>query len=502
MIPTINDIKKNPAESRKKIIHQGQEIDYLKEQNALLTLQLYGKKSEKFTLSDPDQLTFLESQAEAEIELQKIIVPAHNRKKSGRKPLPEELPRVEVIHDLTDEEKICSCGTELSKIGEESSEQLDYIPAKLEVIRHIRPKYTCKACENFEGKGPTIKIAPVPKQMIPKSIASARLIAQIVVAKFVDALPFYRQEKQIQRLGFQLSRNNMINWIIQLGIILNRLLFLLHQELLLAPLIHIDETTLQVLKEPGRSPSSKSYMWVMRGGASVYFHYSPTRASSVAQSLLKNYSGFVMTDGYSGYNFIDPKKHAACWAHARRKFADVVKVKGKKSCKTGSAEIAIDFIRKLYQLEREAKENHLSAQELLKMRQEKSRPLLEEFHQWLWTKKETVLPKSLLGKAIAYSLNRWDGLSLFLDHPEIPLDNNLAENAIRPFVIGRKNFLFCDTQKGATANAALYSLIETAKANNLNPTTYLKALFERFPYAENDEQLRSLLPQHIDLTKN
>jgi len=481
-------------------------VEYLEERVQLLLAQLYGKKSEKLVLPATDQLSFLENELENLVKQEQskeapITVSAHQRKSCGRKALPEELERIEVLHDLSEEEKQCPCGSELSRIGEETSEQLDYIPAKLQVLRHVRPKYACKACERLDGKGSTVKIAPPPAQMLPKSMASAGLLAQIVTAKFVDALPFYRQEQQFKRLGYEISRSNMAGWCIQLGEKLKRLLYLLHQELKLAPLLHIDETSLQVLKEPGRSPSSKSYMWVLRTGASskiqgVCFHYSPSRSGQVAQSLLESYQGLVLSDGYGGYDFIDPERHAGCWAHARRKFIEATKIKGKKQ---GFAAQVVELIGKLYQIERDSKE--LSPKDLLIQRQEQSLPLLDELHQLLLDKEGKVPPKSLLGKAITYSLRRWDGLSLFIEKPELPLDNNLAENSIRPYVVGRKNWLFSNSQAGARASASLYSLIETAKANGLNPNIYLKALFERFPKVDGDELIKELLPCYIKLDK-
>ena len=477
-----------------------QEIEYLNERIQLLLAQLYGKKSEKGILPDADQLSFLEAELEklqAE-EAAKIEVPAHSRKATGRKALPEELPRMEVIHDLPENEKHCPCGAELSKIGEDSSEQLEYIPATLQVLQHIRPKYACKACQGVEDQGATVKIAPLPKQMIPKSIASPGLLAQIITAKFVDSLPFFRQEKQFKRLGYELSRTNMANWAIQLGERLERMLYLLHREIKLAPLIQIDETTLQVLKEPGRKATSKSYLWAMRSGATksplVYFAYDPSRSGAVAKELLEGYSGLVITDGYAGYNFIEADRHAHCWAHARRKFTDALKIK-----KTSPAKEMIELIGKLYQIESElsdaSKETRYAA------RRERSQSIIDQIQTWLLEKQPRVPPKSKLGEAISYALKYWNGLTLFLNQPELPLDNNLAENSIRPVALGRKNWLFSDTPKGAHATAALFSLVETAKANGLNPNEYLKALFERFPYAESDDEIKALLPHQIDLSK-
>ncbi len=495
------------------------ETAYLKEQIKLLQAQLFSKKSERKSF-DPDlagQLHFLdilgeEPPQEKPVTPPSVPIAAHTRKKSGRKPLPEDLPRVEVYHDVSDDQKQCACGGTKCCIGKEILEQLEYIPAILRVICHIRFKYACPICEGIETEGGTVVIAPPPKQILPKSIASPSLLAHIITAKFVDSLPFYRQEKQFARLGYALSRTNMSNWTIQLRKCVAKLLGLLKQEVLSGPLIHMDETTLQVLKEPGRAPTSKSYMWVMRGGApenpSVYFHYSPTRASTVAHALLESYHGVVQTDGYAGYDFINhfPEMlHAGCWAHSRRKFMDILKAMGKcqpKKTRSGHAEDALSFIGRLYGIERQATENGLDSQQRFEIRQEQSKPILEAFHRWLKQTENQTPPRGLLGKAIGYTLKRWEELTLYLDHGFVPMDNNLAENAIRPFVVGRKNFLFCDTVAGAEAMASLYSLVETAKANHLNPTVYLKTLFEKLPYAETEDQLRSLLPQCLKATIN
>lgn len=491
-----------------------EKIEYLNERIDQLLAQFYGKKSERRSILEiPDQLSYLEELPEepaADLPVEPIIVPTHNRKKPGRKPLPEELPRVDVIHDIPENQKQCSCGSLLSWIGEEILEQLNYIPARLEVIRNIRPKYACKNCEGVETDGSTVKIDPPLKQILPKTIASSGLLAQIITAKFVDSLPFYRQEKQFLRLGYQVSRTNMANWTIQLSGILEKLLGLLKQEILSGPLINMDETTLQVLKEKGRSPTSKSYMWIMRGGTpenpGIYFEYNPSRSSDVAKRLLENFQGIVQTDGYVGYDFIKDVsviEHAGCWAHSRRKFFEILKAKGKyqkKKAKSGHADRALIFISQLYTIERQADADKLSDSQRVTLRQEKSKPILDEFHRWLKSIKDQIPPKSLLGKATFYTLKRWEQLTLYLHYGFVPMDNNPAENAIRPFVVGRKNWLFCDTVPGAMASAKLYSLIETAKANKLNPYEYLKSLFNRLPYVENEPQLKNLLPQYFKTT--
>jgi transposase len=434
---------------------------------------------------------------------EKVHVPAHDRRKRGRKPLPEELPRVEVVHDIDDADKICACGCQLSRIGEEVSEQLDIIPAKMQVIRHIRPKYACKNCEGVEDDGPTVRIAPVPPRIIPRSIATPGLLAHILTGKFVDHTPFYRQEKQFHRLGVEISRTSMCSWAMQTATVCQPLLNLLIDEVLSGFLIQADETTLQVLMEPGRDPTTKSYMWIFRRGdpekTVLIYQYHPTRGGDVAKAFLRDFEGCVQTDGYSGYDFLDHDeniRHIGCWAHARRKFMDVVKAQGKNS-KSRSGGKALSYIRKLYHIEKQARENNISPEELYQIRQKDSRPILDDFKMWLLKRSLETPPKGLLGKAVAYTLNQWNRLVGYLEDGRLPIDNNMAENAIRPFVVGRKNWLFSGTPEGAEASALLYSLIETARANNLEPYAYLRFIFEKLPTASALQDYENLLPWNL-----
>ena len=433
-----------------------------------------------------------------------ITVPAHSRKKSGRKPFPDSLPREKVIHDIPEEEKVCACGCQLTRIGEETSEQLHIERPKFKVIVNVRPKYACKQCEGaVDEESPTIKIAPVPLQIIPKSYATAALLAHIIIAKFIDALPLYRQERQFSRLGIDLPRATMANWMIRVAERCQPLLPLLRQEIRSGPLINADETILQVLNEPNRKNTTKSYAWIFRGGAeenpAVIFEYHPTRAGKAARDFLKDYKGYVQSDGYSGYNAlgeIDGITLCGCWAHARRKFVDVVKADkaSKKSGKMRAADIALKHIRKLYAIEKEAK--NLTVEERFQLRQEKAKPILNNFGLWLRETYPKTPPKGELGKAIYYTLQQWQRLNVYIEDGRLRPDNNLAENAIRPFVIGRKNWLFSGSPTGAHASATLYSLVESAKLNKLEPYTYMRYLLEKIPVT-NDEDFKELLPTRV-----
>ena len=488
------------------------QIDCLEERVRLLQNELFGRKSEKQLPEHRDQMTLFDipetrSPVTDPSADKRITIPEHTRKKRGRKPLPKDLPRVEVIHDIAEEEKQCECGATLSRIGEDVCEKLDYIPAKIQVIRHIRPKYACKCCEGVESKGPTVKIAPPPIQLIPKSIATEGLIAHLIVSKFADALPLYRQQKIFSRLGVELSRSTMANWVVKSSRECHPLIDLLQKEIRGGPLINMDETPLQVLKEPGRSNTSKSYMWLFKGGPpdhpALLYQYHPTRSGEVALKFLGDYQGYVQSDAFSGYERLSQKEgicHLGCWVHARRNFVDVIKAKKKNRSKRiqpkSLADEALEFIGCLYQIEKEGRD--LNPEQIYQLRQEKAKSVLNEFKNWLDAKKQITPPKGLLGKAIQYTLNNWDKLIVYIEDGRLKPDNNDAENAIRPFVIGRKNWLFAGHPNGAEAGATFFSLVETAKANGIEPYSYLRYIFEKLPLAKTDQDYKNLLPQYLD----
>jgi transposase len=356
-------------------------------------------------------------------------------------------------------------------------------------------KYGCPSCDL------SIKTATKPAQLLPKSNASASLLAHITTAKYVDGTPLYRQETQLARLGITVPRVTSARWMIRIGIEkLIALMNLLNERLLDNNLIHLDETTLQVLKSD-KSPQSDHYLWVRCAGPPgkriVLFDYDASRSGAVATRLLPDYKGAILTDGYAGYGAVVAEQqllHAACWAHVRRKFAEARKVATSADIERNRSDEMLALIRALYAIERELKDSHAADAMRVTTRQLKSKPLVAEIKTWIDTQVAQVLPQSLLGKALAYTLNLWPKLTVFLDHGTIPLDNNRAENAIRPFVIGRKNWLFCDTQAGAHASANLYSIIETAKANGLEPHAYLTRLFTELPNAQTVADIERLLP--------
>ena len=377
----INSLPDDPAALKALIVDMAAEHQALEQRLRLLNLIIYGPKSEKKPRTGQEQQLSLFDEAEQTAEEQKpqtfeeACAPAHPRRKRGRRPIPADLPRVEIVHDLPESEKACPCGAVLVRIGEEVSEKLDIVPAKILVIRHIRPKYDCRACEGVEDDGPTVKTAPMPPQIIPQGIVTPGLLAHVAVAKGL--------------------------------------------------------------------------------------------------------------------------RHLGCLAHVRRKFVEVEKSAGKKA-KGGTAHTVLDLIGKLYGVEHQAEKQQLNPEQIKVLRAEKSRPILDKLKALLDARAATTPPKSLLGRAISYALKQWDRLVVYLEDGRLRPDNNLAENAIRPFAVGRKNWLFSGSPAGAAASAALYSLIETAKANGLEPLRYLHFLFEKLPLAKSQDDFRALLPQHLD----
>lgn len=482
------------------LLAQGK-VAQLQEQVALLRHKLFSPKSERSPEeADSPQLAMFNEAEELvdqpapavtgdEAEIEKVVAPATRRGK--RKPLPAELPRVEVIHELPEHELTCACGACKQVIGEETSEQLEIIPMQVRVIRHIRKTYACKACE----------AAPVtadkPAQLIEKSLASPSVLAMLLTTKYADGIPLYRFEKMLSRHGLDIPRQTLARWVIQSGEQLQPLLNLLRDQLLDHPVLHCDETRLQVLHEPGRDPTAHSWMWVQSGGPPdrpvILFDYSTSRAQDVPLRLLDGYRGYLMTDDYAGYNAVALKggiERLGCWAHARRKFVDAQKVQPKG--KTGRADMALNLINKLYGVERDLKEANDS--ERLSARQQRSVPILDQLKTWLDKTQPQVAGQTALGKAVNYLASNWSKLVRYVEGGHLPIDNNRAENAIRPFVIGRKNWLFSDTPKGATASAQIYSLIETAKANGQEPYAWLRQVLERLPAARSVEDHEALLP--------
>lgn len=471
---------------------------YLLEQFRLAQHKQFGKSSE----AHPGQGELFN---EAEHLLDEVVeqvsgtdTTQSNNNKPKRKPLPKDLPREIRVVDIPKEDKVCDgCGHDLHQMGEKKSEQLKFIPAQVKVIETLRPQYSCRHCEKTATQV-QIKIAPVPLSPIPKSIATPSLLAQIITNKYQYSLPLYRQETMFKQHGIEINRKTASEWVIKCSTLFKPLVEYLHQQLLTQPVIQADETPLKVINED----KAKCYMWVYCSGTDspkehgnkniVLYDYQPSRAGQCAVDYLQGFSGIVQADGHKGYDKLE-NPLIGCMAHARRKFIEAQQAQPKN--KTGRANWATNHIKKLYRIEKDIKD--LSADEKKTIRQEKSEPLLREFKAWLDKSAKQVLPKSAIGVAINYTLNQWHKLIGYIESGETNIDNNRAERAVKPFVIGRKNWLFSNTANGANASAILYSVIETAKANGLTPFNYLMFLLEELPKKLGD--LDYLMPWNVQL---
>jgi transposase len=481
-------------------------IAFLEEFVRLLKHKRFGRSSEQGSASQLGLFNEAECAVDSDDEEEEVVtVAAHERKKRGRKPLPSWIPRVDIIHDLPEDEKFCKHdGHRLQEMGQETFEQLEFIPATIQVLRHVRPKYACPKCKTG------IQIAPPPPQLIPKSIATPSLLAYVTVSKYADGLPLYRQEKMLQRGGIDLPRATLASWMVRAGESVQALINLMREEMLSGEILQCDETRFQVLKEPGKPATSQSYLWVQRGGTEerplLLYDYDPSRSGEVPKRLLEGFSGYLQTDGYEGYNAVCSAyglTHVGCWSHARRKFDEALKAQGKnrkkgskRSAKESKALQGLSFIQKLYRIERQIADK--PPDERHRIRQERSKPVLERLRQWLDGSLGAVPPQSLTGKALGYLDKQWPKLIRYLDDGRLQIDTNLVENAIRPFVVGRKAWLFADTVGGAQASANLYSIIETAKANGLEPYAYLHHIFTELPKVTTLEKIEELLPHRID----
>ncbi len=439
--------------------------------------------------------------SEIEEEVSDDVAPTENKKKPGRKPFSDKLPREQIFIHLSDEEKQGAIDTFFTKVKEE----LDIIPAKVRILEYMQEKAVF--VEQIEGETKRqVKSARMPKHPVARAMGSISLMCFVIIAKYADGLPLYRQEGILSRYGGNISRATLANWIIALAKQLQPLMNLMREHQHTGSVIMADETRVQVLKEPGRPATSDKFMWVTLGGPpgerSILFEYDPSRSGDVPMRLLDGFTGYLQADGYSGYNAVCRKNgctQLGCWDHARRKFKDAQnaqpKIKKGKLKKPSKADRVLSYINKLYMIERQIKE--LSVDDKYLQRQQKSLPVLNKLKIYLEDNQHKVPKDSLTGKAMTYLSNQWGKLNVYCSNGELNISNILAENAIRPFVIGRKAWLFSDTPAGAHASATHYSLIETAKANGLEPYEYLKKVLTALPYAESVEEIEALLPWNI-----
>jgi transposase len=490
-VPLPNDLPTDLTQCHQLIQEMARDIVQYQSRIDYLARRLFGRRSEKI---DASELTFFGQEdfpgseldaSPEEIEPESVHAPAPSKRRNGRRPLPRELPRKRIEHDVAPEDKICAgCGGMKKRIGEETSEQLEYIPASLYVIEHVRPKYACPCCQAH------VAIGVKPAQPIEKGLPGPGLIAHVITSKYCDHVPLHRQERIFTRHGVDLSRKTLCDWALQSAWLLEPIVNLMKNEVLGSFAIHTDDTPVPV-QSKGRT--HRAYLWVYVGDSEhpfTIYDFTWTRSREGPEQILKEYHGYLQADAYSGYDQLYADGNiveVACWAHARRKFFEA------KTSAPVAAHQALLAIKQLYAVEREAKD--LDAEARLALRREKSQPRLEAFAVWLRQLQPEVLPKSPLGQAAAYALGNWEALTRYLEDGRLAIDNNTAERALRGVVLGRKNYLFTGSERGGRAAAVHYSLIQSAKQNGLDPFVYLRDLLARIP-THPYSQIRQLLPNH------
>ena len=473
----------------REIVYRQAKIDQLTHEMAVLKRWKFGRSREQL---DAGQASLLDETIDADIaaieqELQDLAPADNAAKESRQKPkraaLPPELPRVELYHEP--DSTTCSCGCQLKRIGEDVSEKLDYTPGVLTVQRHVRGKWACSKCQ-------TLTQAPVPAQIIDKGLPTSGLLAQVLVAKYADHLPLYRQETIFGRSGYAIARSTLAQWVGVCGVQLQPLVDALKTCMFKSAVLHADETPVAMLK-PGNKKTHRAYLWAYAPGTfedlkAVVYDFCETRAGEHARAFLGDWSGGLVCDDFSGYkaSFGEAITEVGCMAHARRKFFDL-----HVSNKSEIAQQALTYIAQLYEVEREVK--HLSADERLRIRQTESKPLLDALHQWMVLQRQRITDGTATAKALDYSLKRWVALSRFAHDARLPIDNNWVENQIRPIAIGRNNWLFAGSLRAGQRAAAVMSLIQSAKLNGHDPYAYLKDVLARLPTHRNN-LIEELLP--------
>lgn len=518
----IIDMKKEIKSKDQEIKSKDQEIQNLKNELEFLKSQIlnknrkiFGKSSEQ---ADVNQMSFFneaEKCSDPKVAEPKIEEIQYKRKKAsnkGKKDNLADLERVVIEHKLKDEEAICEkCGDKLSIIGSKSKEVLKYKPAELYVEEHITYVYACKTCDAKADKANIIS-ADTPKTLLHKSMASNELLAHVITMKYQQALPLYRMESYFETLNVNLSRQTLSNWIINAAIELEDVYNYMKYELLRKDYIHADETPVKVIDSKGAETKSKHYMWVYVSedldSVIIFYDYQKTRSSSCPVKFLQNFSGYLQTDGYSGYNKVQNSKRIYCLAHIRRKFFEIIENLNDKALKKSRAIIGFNYCEQIYNIEKDIREQYNYSDNYYddrhKIRLEKITPIFKDFQEYINTEIINALPESALGKALKYAQNSLPYVKTYLTNGMLEVDNNVAERAVKPFVIGRKNWLFSNTPKGARSSAIIYSIVETAKANGLVVERYLLYLFDRLSELENrnSEDLKKFMPWSPDLPDN
>jgi len=498
----IAELRKENEQLKQLVAELTAKVEWYEEQFRLAQQHRFGASSER---SDPDQpRLFNEAEGAADPLLPEPTVEKityERRKQKGRREaMLANLPVETVEYRLSEEERVCpQCGSPMHEMRVETRTELKIIPAQVKLVKHERLVYACRDCQLNEERTPIVT-APMPNPVIKNSLASPSAVAYIMDQKYTCGLPLYRQEQQLARIGIELSRQTMANWMIYSSEHwLEPVYETMHDLLKGYDVLHADETTVQVLHEPGRDPESKSYMWVYLTGRYdppiTLYDYQETRAGCHPKDFLSGFEGYLHVDGYSGYHGVPGVTLVGCWAHERRKWDEALKaLPAQNRGAPVAAREGLEFCNRLFAIERDLQD--ASPDERHQARLERSRPVLDAFLAWLHDQEPKALPKSALGQAVVYSLSQWNKLEAFMRDGRLEISNNRAERAIKPFVIGRKSWLFANTPSGARASAVIYSIVETAKQNKLNPFAYLCYLFERMPNidAKDPAAIDELLP--------
>lgn len=469
--------------------------------------QIYGQTSEKICTILFDEVEAVSAIEELETsqvfsEPPTTSATASDQGKGGkskRKVISDSFPRTEVVHDLAAEEKFCTTdGEALVRIGEETREEVKFIPSRIEVTRHVILKYACPKCHDG------VKCAHAPERLLPGTVASPSLLAQVAVSKYEDHLPLYRQERIFKRHDFDITRATLASWMIKVGDALTPLVNLIRDEIFEADALQCDETPVQVLKASEDHKPKKAYMWVMSragpGRRAVLYDYFTSRSGKTAEELLAGYEGYIQVDGYKGYDGVYASvrgKRLGCMAHVRRKFIAVLQPLPKKSRDQHPAANIVKMMAKLYEIETRIRDESVETRTTVRLTEAK--PLFEQLEELCLQERLATSNASVYGQALAYACHELPRIRLYLDHGFCEIDNNRVENAIRPFALGRKNWMFCDTNKGAGASAAIYTVLQTAKQNGVDAKKYLERVFEDLPSCKTVDDYVKLLPWNVSL---
>ncbi len=477
------ELQKISVTQQSTILKMSEQMEQLQQRIDKLLQLLYGVKSEKKKRLEPSSEALTSKLPQEKGHHQSDV-----SKANGRRSLPADLPRVRVEHDVPEEKRACACcWHKMQRMGKVVTEQLEYKPGELYVIEHVRYKYSCQKCKH------DIVTADLPPQPIEKGLPGPGLLTEVILNKYQDHCPLYRQEQRFARLGIELPRSTLCDWVMQSALILSPIVDLMKRDVLIPGLrIFTDDTPCPVL---AKDKTHTGRLWVYVGGAKdnpncVVYDYTSSRSQTAPQKFLKGFTGYLQADAYPGYDVLYEDGHiieVACWAHCRRKFTDIIKA----AKETSLADIAVNYIGQLYEVEQKAK--HLTPLQRKYYRRRYSKPILKAFYRWLKDQQRKTLPKAPIGKAIAYALNHWRALNNYRLDGILNIDNNTAERAIKPVVLGRKNYMFAGSHDGAKNAATIYSIIETCKLNGINTFAYLKDVLTKLP-STLMKDLNQLLP--------